>query len=95
MYVTLYINGEGLVELRYFFSFSQFVKDMRFLPNPSLLFIVCNSPKNTTVAAVNRLVHYCVMLEMNVERCRRRNALKQKKKQEEPAKSATENDLTS
>lgn len=51
--------------------------------------------KNTAVVAVDRLVHHCVMLEMNMESCRHRHALKQKKKQGEPAKSVTENDLTS
>ena len=51
--------------------------------------------ENTAAAAVDRLVHHCVILEMNVESYRLRHAMEQKKKQGRPAKFATENDLTS
>ena len=51
--------------------------------------------ENTAAAAADRLVHHCVILEMNVESYRLRHAMEQKKKQGRPAKFATENDLTS
>ncbi len=52
--------------------------------------------ENTAVAAVDRLVHHCVILEMNVESYRLRHAMKKKKeegkkKRGRPAKYATEN----
>ncbi len=50
--------------------------------------------ENTAVAAVDRLVHHCVILEMNVESYRRRQAMEQKKKQGRPAKFATESDTS-
>ena len=54
--------------------------------------------ENTAVAAVDRLVHHCVILEMNVESYRLRHAMKKKeeegkKKRGRPAKYATENNL--
>ena len=50
--------------------------------------------ENTAVAAVDRLVHHCVILEMNVESYRRRQAMEQKKKRGRPAKFATESDTS-
>ena len=52
--------------------------------------------ENTAVAAVDRLVHHCVILEMNVESYRLRHAMEKnkkevKKKRGRPAKYATEN----
>ncbi len=52
--------------------------------------------ENTAVAAVDRLVHHCVILEMNVESYRLRHAMGKrkeevKKKRGRPAKYATEN----
>ena len=52
--------------------------------------------ENTAVAAVDRLVHHCVILEMNVESYRLRHAMgkrkeKVKKKRGRPAKYATGN----
>lgn len=54
--------------------------------------------ENTAVAAVDRLVHHCVILEMNVESYRLRHAMKKKKeegkkKRGRPAKYVTENNL--
>lgn len=51
--------------------------------------------ETTAVAAVDRLVHHCVILEMNVESYRLRHAMEKKeegkKKRGRPAKYATEN----
>ena len=53
--------------------------------------------ENTAVAAVDRLVHHCVILEMNVESYRRRQAMKQQEetKRGRPAKFATLSDTSS
>ena len=52
--------------------------------------------ENTAVAAVDRLVHHCVILEMNVQSYRLRHAMEEKKEEEKkkrgrPAKYATGN----
>ncbi len=52
--------------------------------------------ENTAVAAVDRLIHHCVILEMNVESYRRRQAMGEKeKKRGRPAKFATMSDTSS
>ena len=52
--------------------------------------------ENTAVAAVDRLIHHCVILEMNVESYRRRQAMEEKeKKSGRPAKFATLSDTSS
>ena len=51
--------------------------------------------ETTAVAAVDRLVHHCVILEMNVESYRRRQAVERKeKKRGRPPKFATESDTS-
>ena len=52
--------------------------------------------ENTAVAAVDRLIHHCVILEMNVESYRRRQAMGEKeRKRGRPAKFATMSDTSS